>query len=66
LIEVEEIFVICKAKPETVIKRVSERCLEDNLLEDNPEFLSSLEKAKEEHLKLGGLSIDEYLGKRRT
>jgi hypothetical protein len=38
----------------------------DNLLEYNLEFLSSLEKAREEYLKLGGLSIDEYLGKRRT
>ncbi len=58
--------MISKAKPKTLIKRVSEENLKDKLLEYNPEFLSSLEKAKEEYLKLGGLSIDEYLGKRRT
>ena len=58
--------MICKAKPKTIIKRVSERCLEDDLLKNSREFLYSLEKAKEEYMKLGGVSIDEYLEKRRT
>jgi hypothetical protein len=55
-----------KGKPKTIIKGASEGNFEDNLLECNPEFLSSLEKGREEYLKLGGVSIDEYLGKRRT
>jgi hypothetical protein len=55
-----------KGKPKTITKGASEGNFEDNLLECNPKFLSSLEKGKEEYLKLGGLSIDEYLGKRRT
>ena len=55
-----------KGKPMPIIKGVSEGNFEDNLLEYNPEFLSSLERAREEYLRLGGASIDEYLGKRRT
>ena len=58
--------MISKAKPKTFIKKVSEGNLKDKLLEYNPEFLSSLEKAKEEYLKFGGLSIDEYLRERRA
>jgi len=50
----------------TIIKEDSDRNLEDNLLEYNLDLLSSLEKAKEEYPNLGGLGIDEYLGKRRT
>jgi hypothetical protein len=57
----EEIFVIPKGKPKTIIKGASEEYFEHNLLEYNPEFLSSVEKAREEYLKLGGLRIDEYL-----
>ena len=55
-----------KGKPKTITKGASEGNFEDNLLECKSEFLSSLEKGREEYLKLGGVSIDEYLGKRRT
>jgi len=65
-VEKEEIGVTSKGKPKTIIKEDSDRNLEDNLLEYNLDLLSSLEKAKEEYLNLGGLGIDEYLEKRRT
>jgi hypothetical protein len=65
-IEEEEIVVTPEGKPKTIIKGVSEEDFEDCLLEYNPGFLSSLEKARKEYLKFGGLRIDEYLGKRRT
>jgi len=48
------------------LKKLSEENLEDKLLEYNPDFLSSLEKAKEEYLKLGGISVDSYLRRRRA
>jgi hypothetical protein len=57
----EEIFVTPKGNPKTIIKGALEEYFEDNLLEYNPEFLSSLEKPREEYLKLDGLSMDEYL-----
>lgn len=67
-IEEREIFVISKTKPKTKTfsKRVSEGDLKNNLLEYNPEFLFYLEEAREEYLKLGGLSINEYLERRKT
>ena len=58
--------MISKAKPKTLIKKVSEENLQDNLLEYTPEFLSRLVEAREEYLKLGGLSINEYLERRKT
>ena len=58
--------MVCKTERKTLIKRVSKRNPKDKLLEYSPEFLSSLEKAKEEYLKLGGLSVDNYLRRRRT
>jgi hypothetical protein len=64
-VEKEEIVVTSQDKPNT-IKEDSGKAIENNLLEYRAEFLSSLKKAREEYLKLGGLSIDEYLGKRRT
>jgi hypothetical protein len=64
-IEKEEIVVTPKSKPNTIIREDLDRDCEDKLLEYDPEFLSCLDKAKEEYLKLGGLSIDDYLKKRR-
>jgi acyl-CoA thioesterase FadM len=60
--------VISKTKPKTktFIKRVSEGDLKNNLLEYNPEFLFYLEEAREEYLKLGGLSTNEYLERGKT
>ena len=65
-VEKEEIGVTSQGKPKTIIKEDSDRNVENNLLEYNPEFLSSLEKAKEEYLNLGGLSVDNYLRRRKT
>ena len=64
--EKEEIVVTSKGKPKAIIKGISEEDFEDYLLENNPKFLSALEKAREEYLKLGGISIDEYLEKRKS
>jgi len=58
--------VISKAKLKAFSKRDSEVNLKDKPLEYKPEILPSLEEAKKEYLKFGGLSIDDYLGKRRT
>ena len=58
--------MVCKTERKTLIKRVFKRSLKDKLLEYSPDFLSSLEKAKEEYLKLGGLSVDNYLRRRKT
>ncbi len=55
-----------RGKPTAIIKGVSEEDFEDYLLENNPKFLVALEKAKEEYIRGGGMSIREYLKKRRV
>jgi len=62
----EEVVVTSRGKPTAIIKGVSEEDFEDYLLENNPKFLAALEKAKEEYTRFGGISIEEYLKKRRT
>jgi prevent-host-death family protein len=64
--EEEEIVVTSKGKPKAIIKGISEEDFEDYLLENNPKLLSALEEAREEYLKLGGISIDKYLEKRKS
>jgi prevent-host-death family protein len=66
LAEKEEVVVTSRGKPTAIIKGVSEEDFEDYLLENNPKFLAALEKAKEEYLSLGGISVGEYLEKRRA
>ena len=58
--------MISKAKPKILIKKVSEEDPKGTLLEYSPDLLPSLKKAKEEYLKLGGLSINEYLERRKA
>jgi prevent-host-death family protein len=66
LAEKEEVVVTSRGKPTAIIKGISEEDFEDYLLENNPKFLAALEKAREEYLELGGVSIDEYLKKRKS
>jgi len=64
--EKEDVVVTSNGKPKAIIKGISEEDFEDYLLENNPKFLTALEKAREEYLKIGGMGIDEYLKKRRA
>jgi prevent-host-death family protein len=66
LAEREEVVVTSRGKPTAIIKGVSEEDFEDYLLENSPKFLAALEKAKEEYARLGGISIEKYLKKRRA
>jgi len=66
LAEKEEVVVTSRGKPTAIIKGVSEEDFEDYLLENSPKFQAALEKAKEEYMRLGGISIGEYLKKRRA
>ena len=66
LAEKEEVLVTSHGKPRAIIKGISEEDFEDYLLENNPKFLAALEKAREEYLKLGGISVDGYLKKRKS
>ncbi len=65
LAEKEEVVITSRGKPTAIVKGISEEDFEDYLLENNPRFLTALEKAREEYLELGGISIDAYLKKRK-
>ncbi len=62
----EEVVVTSRGKPTAIIKGVSEDDFEDYLLENNPKFLAALERARGEYIRFGGMSIEEYLKKRRA
>ena len=66
LAEKEEVVVTSRGKPRAIIKGITEEDFEDHLLENSPRFLAALEKAREEYLELGGVSVDEYLKKRKS
>lgn len=66
LAEKEEVVVTSRGKPTAIIKGITEEDFEDYLLENNPKFLTALEKARKEYLELGGVGIDEYLKKRKS
>ena len=66
LAEKEEVVVTSRGKPTAIIKGITEEDFEDYLLENNPKFLAALEKARKEYLELGGVSLDDYLEKRKS
>ena len=66
LAEHEEVVVTSRGKPKAIIKGISEEDFEDYLLENNPKFLAAMEKAREEYSERGGVSINEYLKKRKS
>ena len=66
LAENEDVLVTSNGKPRAIIKGISEEDFEDYLLENNPKFLAALEKARQEYMELGGISIDGYLKKRKS
>ena len=66
LAEKEEVVVTSRGKPTAIIKGITEEDFEDHLLENSPRFLAALEKARQEYLELGGVSVDEYLKKRKS
>jgi prevent-host-death family protein len=64
--EKEEVIVTSRGKPTAIIKGITEEDFEDYLLENNQKFLLELEKTRAEYFELGGVSIDEYLKKRKS
>lgn len=63
--EKEDVVITSQGKPRAIITAVTEEDFEDYLLEHSPAFLGALEKAREEYLKEGGVSIEDYLKTRK-
>jgi len=63
--EKEDIVITRQGKPWAVISKLHEDDLEDYILEHSPVFLKSLEEARAEYDKEGGITLAAYR-KQRT
>jgi len=64
--EKEDVVITSNGKPRAIITGVTEEEFEDYLLEKSPTFLKALEEAREEYLKKGGVSVENYLKTRKS
>lgn len=63
--EKEAVIITSKGKPRALVTAISEKDFEDYLLEHSPKLLDILEEAKEEYVRAGGMTLDDYLLKRK-
>jgi prevent-host-death family protein len=63
--EKEDIVITSQGKPRAIISAVTEEDFEDYLLEHSPAFLKALEQARDEYLKVGSISLEEYVKSRK-
>lgn len=64
--ENEDVVITSNGKPRAIITGVTEESFEDYLLKKSPTFLKALEEAREEYLKEGGISVENYLKTRKS
>jgi prevent-host-death family protein len=63
--EKESVIITSKGKPRAIVTAISEEDFEDYLLEHSPSLLDILEEAREEYVAKGGVTLEEYLAKRK-
>ena len=63
--EKEAVIITSKGKPRAIVTAISEEDFEDYLLEHSPELFDVLEEAREEYVAGGGITLEEYLSKRK-
>ena len=63
--EKEAVIITSKGKPRAIVTAISEEDFEDYLLENSPALLDVLKEAREEYLAEGGVTLKEYLSKRK-
>jgi prevent-host-death family protein len=63
--EKEAIVITSKGKPRAIVTAISEEDFEDYLLDNSPKLLDVLEEAREEYNAQGGLTMEEYLSRRK-
>lgn len=63
--EKEAIIITSKGKPRAIVTAISEEDFEDYLLEHSPKLLDVLEEAREEYIQAGGITLEDYLSKRK-
>ena len=63
--EKEAVIITSKGKPRAIVTAISEEDFEDYLLENSPALLDVLKEAREEYMTEGGVTLEEYLSKRK-
>ncbi len=63
--EKESVVITSNGKPRAIIIGITEDDFSDFLIEQSQQFLESLDEAWREYLKKGGISIEDYLSKRK-
>jgi prevent-host-death family protein len=63
--EKEAVVITSKGKPRAIVTAISEEDFEDYLLDHSPKLLDVLEEAREEYHIQGGLTMEEYLSRRK-
>ncbi len=63
--EKDDVVITSKGKPRAIITGITEEDFDDYLLERSPKLIQALEDAWTEYLKKGGISLEEYLKKRK-
>lgn len=63
--EKETVIITSKGKPRAIVTAISEEDFEDYLIEDSSALLDVLEKAREEYISKGGITIEAYLSNRK-
>lgn len=63
--EKEAVIITSKGKPRAIVSAISEEDFEDYLLEHSSQLLDVLGEAREEYISEGGISLEDYLSKRK-
>ncbi|MEW6109977.1 MAG: type II toxin-antitoxin system prevent-host-death family antitoxin [Nitrospirota bacterium] len=63
--EKEAVIITSKGKPRALVTAISEEDFEDYLLEKSAELHDVLAEAQAEYLSKGGVSLEDYLSKRK-
>lgn len=64
--EKDDVVITSQGKPRAIITGVTEDDFEDYLLAHSEKLLSTLEVARAEYLKKGGIRVEQYLKTRKA
>lgn len=63
--EKEVVIITSKGKPRAIVTAISEEDFEDYLLEKSADLQDMLEEAQAEYISKGGISLEDYISKRK-
>lgn len=63
--EKEVVIITSKGKPRAIVTAISEEDFEDYLLEKSAALQDMLEEAQAEYISKGGISLEDYISKRK-